>query len=258
MTESSTKHQSLQTCVSSYSPVPLDSIEDLLTWLAGDSLASPLALQGNEKQAMTPEICGQQRWTLSGQSVRPLCTLRTYMDYSALQWTTEQGDLFTILERYSETWPKAGTMSNGVCWGLTMSEAYTIEKECGFSLPTPRRSRAMEQNLKLESVKNHRQSNLETVIANYFIPTPGANEYKGASRNRYLGSSHYRGAKSSEALRTCKEEPIYLNPLFGEMMMGWPTGATELEPLEMDRFHCAWLQPMKSYLRSLLNNHNDL
>jgi hypothetical protein len=68
------------------------------------------------------------------------------------------------------------------------------------------------------------------------LPTPGASEGKGSSKNRYRGSLGYRGAKTSEALRTCEEDPIYLNPLFAELIMMWPLGWTDLKPLAMDSF----------------------
>ena len=73
------------------------------------------------------------------------------------------------------------------------------------------------------------------------LPTPGASEGKGSSKNRYRGSPGYRGAKTSEALRTCEEDPIYLNPLFAELIMMWPLGWTDLKPLEMARFQ-EWQQ----------------
>lgn len=64
------------------------------------------------------------------------------------------------------------------------------------------------------------------------LPTMGANEFKGASRNRYVGSKHFRGAKMSEGLRTTSTDPIYLNPSFAEIVMGFPRGWTDLERLE--------------------------
>jgi hypothetical protein len=73
------------------------------------------------------------------------------------------------------------------------------------------------------------------------IPTLGANEGKGSSKKRFIGSPDYRGAKMSEALRTCENDPIYLNPLFAESVMMWPLGWTDLKPLEMDKFQ-EWQQ----------------
>ena len=61
------------------------------------------------------------------------------------------------------------------------------------------------------------------------LPTISANEFKGASRNRYIGSKHFRGAKMSEGLRISSTDPTYLNPSFAEVVMGYPIGWTEPE-----------------------------
>ena len=65
-----------------------------------------------------------------------------------------------------------------------------------------------------------------------WLPTMGENEYRGSSKKRYKGSPHFRGAKMSEGLRTCEDDPIYLNPSFGELVMGFPIGWTDLEDSE--------------------------
>jgi hypothetical protein len=64
------------------------------------------------------------------------------------------------------------------------------------------------------------------------IPTICTNEYKGSGKKRFRNSEDYHGAKTSEGLRTCEEDPIYLNPSFAEMMMGYPLGWTDLEASE--------------------------
>jgi hypothetical protein len=68
------------------------------------------------------------------------------------------------------------------------------------------------------------------------LPTVGASEYKGSKRNRFKGSEHFRASKMSEGLRTCKEDPIYLNPCFAEVVMGFPAGWTELDALGMESY----------------------
>lgn len=73
------------------------------------------------------------------------------------------------------------------------------------------------------------------------LPTLGANEGKGSSKNRYRGSKDFRGAKMCEALRTCETDPTYLNPYFAELTMKWPLGWTDLKPLATDSFQ-KWLE----------------
>ena len=68
------------------------------------------------------------------------------------------------------------------------------------------------------------------------LPTISATEYKGSPKNRYKGSMDFRGARMSEGLRTCKKDPIYLNPSFAEVVMGFPRGWSELGVVEMQSF----------------------
>lgn len=134
-------------------------------------------------------------------------------------WKIPQLSLFEDLTLSSPTWPKWGTMRNGECWGRTMPTAFTRERGCGLSLPTPI-----------------------------------ATEYRGAGRKRFRGSEKYRGGKMSEALRTCESDPIYLNPSFAELTMMFPMGWTDLRPLETDKFREWQRLHGKSYLTGVVNH----
>lgn len=102
---------------------------------------------------------------------------------------------------------------DGVAYRLPMPDAFICESGCGF-----------------------------------WLPTICKNEGKGAGRKRYLGSRDYRGAKMSEALRTCEEDPIYLNPLFAEAVMRFPVGWSDLRSSVMPKFQ-AWLRSHGEFLR---------
>ena len=125
----------------------------------------------------------------------------TKYDPSSSSWKTRQCSLLGGLEPFSETWPQWGLMRDGECWEQGTLEEFICESESGLQLPTI-----------------------------------GANEGKGSSKNRFRGSPHFRGAKTSEALRICESDPIYLNPLFAELIMMWPQGWTDFTPLAMDKF----------------------
>ena len=127
-------------------------------------------------------------------------------DHISHGWKTAQLSLLGDSEPFSETWPRWGTMRSGVCYPEETRAPYICETEFGFSLPTT-----------------------------------GKNEGKGSSKKRFLGSAHFRGAKMCEALRNCESDPIYLNPLFAELVMMWPLGWTDLQPLEAARFQ-EWQQ----------------
>mgnify|MGYP003633224157 CR=1 FL=1 len=103
---------------------------------------------------------------------------------------TSQDSLLEILAggslNFSMTWPRSGTMLNGIVYRLPTLAHRTIGTEYGL------------------------------------LPTLGKSEGKGASRNRYRGSKDFRGAKMAEGLRTCQSDPIYTHPNFAEAAMGFP------------------------------------
>jgi hypothetical protein len=127
-------------------------------------------------------------------------------DPDTYSWRTRQRSLVEGWELFLETWPRSGLMRDGKCYLPPASGLGTSENESGS-----------------------------------WLPTLGKNEFKGAGKKRYRGSSEFRGAKMSEGLRTCEQDPIYLTPLFGEYAMGWPLTWTGLAPLETAKFQ-QWLQ----------------
>ena len=107
--------------------------------------------------------------------------------------------------------PRCGIARNGVCSELGISELGISVKDSGWWLPTICKS-----------------------------------ESKGSGRSRWRGSLEYRGAKMSEGLRTCREDPIYLTVSFGEIAMGFPLTWTGLQPLETRSFR-KWQQQHSSF-----------
>lgn len=125
---------------------------------------------------------------------------------------------------------------DGVKSQIPLSQALKIM----LTIPTPRSCTAMAAQL-TQKTAHAKFNNLETVIVRLTLPTIGANEGKGSGKKRFIGSPDFRGAKMSEGLRTCETDPIYLNPLFAELVMMWPLGWTDLKPLETGRFQ-EWRQ----------------
>lgn len=150
-------------------------------------------------------------------------------------WRTSQTCLVALanneadgLAAFSETWPNAGMMLNGRTYPLEPWARHTLENVSGL-LPTPRKNDSQKrENFNVEELRN----GFPAAVKRLFLPTIGKNEPKGASRKRFLGSQHFRGAKMSEGLRTCEEDPTYLHPSFAEAAMGFPIGWTELGPAE--------------------------
>lgn len=200
-------------------------------WLMSLPEASPVSRsvwQESNSEPMTQETCGLQQLTASAS-----------YDPDTHSWKTCQGWLLAdILEPSFQDFTKAGMTVDGAFypqpnWERRINEiAYGLEPngETFFHTPTTGG---------LDGGSNSRKA-LAKRLSNS-LPTPTANDGKGAGRKRFKGSDHYRGAKVSEALRTKQDDPIYPNPYFLEWLMGWCIGWTELEPLAMDKFQL-WLQ----------------
>lgn len=129
-------------------------------------------------------------------------------DRDSRSWRTHQCLWDEDLPESLVTLPKWGMTRNGVVYQRQPLAQYTSESDCGSLLPT--------------------------IVAS---------EGKGAARNRFRGSIHYRGSKMAEALRSCYDDPIYLNPSFAELAMMWPQGWTDLKPLVMGKYLSAQPKP---------------
>lgn len=121
-------------------------------------------------------------------------------------WKTHRCLLNEDLPWFLVTLPRWGMMLNGLCWGRIMSALPTREKEFGF-LPTP-------QAADRKDTGPH-----------------GSKSWKNHIKRRSLLAAFVKEPNNSGRL----------NPEFSEWLMGWIIGWTDLNPLEMDRFH-KWLR----------------
>ena len=119
-------------------------------------------------------------------------------DRDSSSWRTPQCSLLAGLDVYSETWPRWGTMHDGVCWAQLTPERRTNESASG-SWPTPQRV-----------------------------------DGKGASAGSTFGQRARQWTAWGGAV--FDGGTLYPNPLAYEVLMGWPMGWTALAPLAMDRF----------------------
>lgn len=152
-----------------------------------------------------------------------------WYDHGSRCWRTWQRCLIEGWEPYSAAWPRSGMTRNGIAYRFQPMARPTDGTEFVF-LPTPRADDAQKRgNFDIKNLRN----GFPAAVKRLFLPTLGKNEAKGASRKRYLGSPHFRGAKMSEGLRTCETDPIYLHPSFAEAVMGFPIGWGVLNPAEI-------------------------
>jgi len=86
-------------------------------WIACllDSPARPTPSPASEKAPMTSKICGRTRFASLEKSLPDSSSLRTSLGYLA-QWIIPQMSLFRTSEPYSETWPKAAMIVDGIAY----------------------------------------------------------------------------------------------------------------------------------------------
>lgn len=168
---------------------------------AEDSLAKIFQPQEKEKESTVQDReCGT---TWQGSFAR--------YDRDLRLWKTPQCSLLEGLDVFSETWPRWGTMRNGVCWERTTAKPPISEKESGF------------------------------------VPTPIKSDGDGGVRNlsRPILCYNLRDWWAEQGLgRKCQDR----NPHFWEWLMGWPMGWTDLQPQETDKFQ-QWQQQHSGFFQ---------
>ena len=106
-------------------------------------------------------------------------------DQDSCSWKTPQCSLLGDLEPYSETWPKWGTMRNGVCSEQTMPEHLIDGNGYGSlrMIPTPTCSDAFTSNLKSTQQKPHTMHSVSLAqlcekMPEKMWPTPRSRDWK--------------------------------------------------------------------------------
>ena len=209
--------------------------KDESTSFVEDSPASHSALPDEKKERKTTAISGQKCFE-SYSKHSPLGSLvKTLL--TSLIWHSPARRL---------TWKVKATPCSHLLFQLAPS-AHPIDVTESGLLPTPMASDALQgaiigKNDKFFITKtgmprkiNGQGTSGSVGLARLarLLPTMGANEFRGAGKKRYVGSKHFHGAKMSEGLRTTSTDPIYLNPSFAEIVMGFPPRWTDLERSEM-------------------------
>ena len=167
----------------------------------------------------------------------PACVLAARQNDGLLP---PQCSLFEDLTKSLQTWPRWGSMQNGVCWEQPMLEQITKGTEFGLSekMPTPNSWDAKRGPMSKELMETGKhQVSLVTYVKHNPKKwgTPKAQDSRHALRDRGKGnlgeqvSGLHNGGK--------------LNPLWTEWLMGWLIGWTDLKPLEMDKSLYVQQQP---------------
>lgn len=186
-------------------------------------------------------------------------------------WRTAQRSLLGDSESFSETWPRWGSMRNGVS-SLRLTPVLPICESASGFWPTPNvpnGGRAMSKEMALNGGYNaqgkKRQIDLGSAVRHWPTPTAslgtkggritprksreGGTLIEAVSARTWATATarDWRSGKASPATHERNSRPLseqvggLLNPDWVEWLMGWPIGWTELKPLAMDKFH-EWQQ----------------
>ena len=137
-------------------------------------------------------------------------------DPASCTWRTPQHSLLGDLEPYSATWPQWGLMLDGELLEPATLERPTNGSGCGLLDSTPTKVMPVETDL-----------------------TPDRIRILPSGRPRKLSKNGTDGSMNWAQLMLHKG--LIPTPELCEYYMGWPIGATALQPLGTDRFQ-EWLR----------------
>lgn len=208
-----------------------------------ESWISSLAASRAKTSALRePEPVSTESGRVSGPSTRE--SFARY-DPASFSWKTSQLSLLEDSTVSSATWPKAGTMRNGICSERSRSARRTAVKGSSYSrneYPTPSATPyGTSQN---EGQVAHKRPtagtpSLETWAKNW--PTAGANDWKGSYQPGQRRGQLDEAAEQKWATPTAGDaagrqdrktpkdgdttsQRAVLNPQFVEALMGFPPG----------------------------------
>ena len=137
--------------------------------------------------------------------------------------------------------PRWGLMRDGACYRLANSARPIYENVSGY-LPTPTAADSRGRSYQYDR-GNKAKARPSLLGMAKLLPTPAATDWKG----QYTWETVKRRMKRTAGVRLPEElcrrvgKAIIPNPEFWEWMMGWPIGATGLQPVERDKFQ-QWRQ----------------
>lgn len=161
-------------------------------------------------------------------------------DHASSTWKTAQFSLLADSDVFSETWPRWGSMRNGESF-LRPTPALPICESASGLWPTP----TVCGNHNQPGASKSAGWGLSSAVKQW--PTPTAS--LGTKGGRITPRKGREGGTLIEAVSARKYEDRnampsdngQLNPQWVEWLMGWPTGWTELKPLETAKFQ-EWLR----------------
>lgn len=226
--------------------------ELLMWWLEGSRARTSAQPEVGQVSTVNGVVSGQ-KW--QGSFAR--------YDREKSSWKTPQYSLLGDSDEFSETWPRWGSMRNGVSYLRQIPALPICESESGL-WPTPTCDSATQRT------NRYAQGGMPLTAAIRLWPTPtvhGNYNCKGASQTSGDGlatavklwptqcASASKGSSPAALVRkdgrsrqrdridhaVMASDGGQLNPEWVEWLMGWPIGHTALKPLEMARYR-EWLR----------------
>jgi len=202
--------------------------ELLMSWLA--DFPAKTSVQPAPETALTEsEADSGQKW--QGSFAK--------FDRAESKWRTPQCSLLGDSDEFSETWPRWGSMRNGVSYLRPIPALPICASESGL-WPTPTRDSATERSSK------YAQGGTPLTLAVKLWPTPTRRDYRSDKCTPEVKAerdAHSRGKTLPWVVGGL------LNPEWVEWLMGWPIGHTALKPLETAKYQ-EWLQQHGRFFRS--------
>jgi len=237
-----------------FKPLTESRGEELLTLYLAAFHAKTSAPQERAQESMEPDPGCGHTWQ----------ELLARYDQSTSLWRTPQSSLLGDYTEFSETWPRWGSMQNGVSYRRQTLVPPTSETVSG-SWPTPIAQDAKHSgyapsgpgkadklsyavvrwptptahNAKEGAYPSEFTRNTLTLTAQANWPTPVKSDYatRRPTKN-WKGSSDLPSVvwTANGGTENPDKPPAKLNPVWVEWLMGWPLGWTDLKQLEMDKY----------------------
>lgn len=152
------------------------------------------------------------------------------------KWKTVQCSLLEGLDEFSETWPRWGSMRNGVSY-LRRIPALPICESASGLWQTPVADDAVNRKAGKWNSRGEPKLSAEVML----WPTPVASMSKGSSPAALTRRDGQDRSNDRLDHAVMASDGGQLNPDWVEWLMGWPIGHTDLKPLATGRFH-EWQQ----------------
>ena len=220
-TDTLTERQYSLTCVSSFSPVQPNSIEELRTLLLAAHPVRVFQWPGSNSESVTKGICGPQQSTLFGLLDLPAFCLKTYLACS--DSSTQR--------QFSHSLPAWGMISNMALYPQPMWEPDTLESDCGLLEREPDgvNFHHTPNTSGMDGGSNSRRA-LAKRQANWPTPQAADDRDRGNMSNPCIQRRADIG-KQLMLSQVVDANSGALNPDWVEWLMGWPVSWTDIKPL---------------------------